>query len=96
MLAQPVRELRPVAEEAGENAAIRGNDRVARVEHVERRGAVVSVDDGLDAVSHVVDSVAKHAVVARVRVGIGRRERVDDPDEPALLRDDNVWIGIER
>ena len=55
VLAQLRRHRRRVLEQARENAAIRGDDRIARVEHVERRRAVVGVDDRLDAVAHVVD-----------------------------------------
>ncbi len=95
MLAQPGRHRRAVAKECREDASIRGDDRVVVVEDVEGGRAVVRVDDDLDAVPHVVGRLAAEQVVPRVRIGARCRVGVQHPEDPAIVRDDDVRVGVE-
>ena len=79
MLPQAFRHRRRVLEERRENSPVSVDDRVARVEHVERRRPVVGVDDDLHAIADVVDAIAAEHGMARVRERIGRGESVCDP-----------------
>ena len=76
-------------EQAGEGPAERRGDRVARIDHVVGGGAVVGVDDHLDAVADVVDA----AGALRVGIAIAGRVGVLDPEQPALV-DRQVRIGV--
>ena len=72
----------------GKIAAIRGDDRILGVEDVERRRAVVGVDDHLDAVADVVDRArARAGSAARVRIAVRGREGVHHPRQPAVVAD---------
>ncbi len=84
-----------VFEEAGEDAAVGGDDGVGRVEDVEGGGAVVGVDDDFDAVADVVYGVVAEAVVGGVGVGVGGGVGVDDPGEAAVVADDEVGVLVE-
>ena len=78
------------------------DDRVGRVGDVEAHGAVVGVDDGLDAVAHVVGVAWEAAVPGQldlvadalgVRVAARRRVGVDDPQHPTV-DDDGVRVAV--
>ena len=84
-----------VPEQAGKEPAIRHDDRILIVDHVERRGPIVRVDDHLHAVAHVVDLLAPHSEVPRVRIALRRGEAVHHPRQPAIVADDDVRIAVE-
>ena len=75
---------------------------VVRVEHVELDRAVVGVDRCLHRVAHVVEVGVEAAAVGqvarvqrlRVRVAVGDRVGVDDPQD-LLVDDDRIRIGVE-
>ena len=62
------RHRRGILEEARKDAAVRRDDRVGRVKHIERRCPIVGVDDDFHAVPRVVNGIAAETVVARVRI----------------------------
>jgi hypothetical protein len=95
VLAQVGGHGRGVFEEAGKDAAIGGEDGVGVVEDVEGGGAVVGVDDYLDAVAHVVDGVVAEGVVGGVGIGVGGGEGVHHPGEAAVVADDDVGVLVE-
>ena len=95
VLAQSGRHRRGVLEETREDAAVRPDDRVVRVEDIKRRRAVVGIDDHFDAVTHVIDEIPVQTVVARVRVTVGDRERVHQPRQPAIVIEDDIRIGVD-
>ena len=61
MLAQPGRHRRGILEQGREDPAISSQDRIFTVEDIEGRGAIVSVDNCLDAVAHVIDGLVLQA-----------------------------------
>jgi len=78
--AQVCRHLVRIAEEAGKRRAVRSNQRILGIEHVEVRRAVIRVNYDLHAVTNVIDAVAFDLVVTGVRV-IGRfGVSVHDPE----------------
>ena len=95
MAAEPRRHRARVLEHRRKEGLIRRDDRIAAVEDVERRRAVVGVDDHLHAVANVVDALPAQHEMARVRKRVGRREPVRDPRQAAVLAHDDVRIGIE-
>ena len=95
MLAHRRRHRVRVLEQARKDRAIRVDDRILAIEHVERGRPVVGVDDRLHAVPEVIDAIAAEQIVPRVRKRVRRRERVHHPRQPPIVADDDVRIRIE-
>ena len=72
-------------EERGKRCAIRLNQRVIRIEHVELRRAIVGIDGDLDAVTNVIDGSLSGPVVTRIRIIPSFREGIHDPVEPPII-----------
>src|SRR5580698_8616512 len=85
-----------IFEEAGKDASIRCEDRIFTVEDVERHRAVVSVNNGLDAIPHVVNRVIAETVMSRIRIAVGGCVRIHDPRESAIVTHHNIRVLIER
>ena len=94
VFAQSGRHQGRILEQPGKDAAIGCDDRILRIEHVKRCRAVVGVDHHLDAVPHVVNGIVVELVMARVRIAVGKRERIHDPRQPAVVAEHDVRIRI--
>ena len=55
VFAQRRRHGRCILEQSGKNLAVRHDDWILQVKHIERRGAIVCIDDDLNAIPHVVN-----------------------------------------
>ena len=70
MFEQRWRHGRCILEQSGKNLAIRHDDWILRVKHIERRGPIVGVDDHLNAIPHVVNEGVAERIVARVGIAV--------------------------
>ena len=81
--------------ERGEQIPVGLEQRIFRVEDVEMDGAVVSVDGGLDGVANVVDRADAVQIDAfRVRMHARRHVAIDDPDQAAVVGENEVGVGV--
>src|SRR2546423_8173712 len=92
--AQVCGHLARVVEECWETIFIGINQRVLRVEDVERGRPVVSVNNSLATVAYVVDRLIASLVVARVRISRRFREGVNDPVKCPIVRASDVSITV--
>src|SRR6266550_1625440 len=57
-------------------------------------GSIVGVDDDLNAVPHIINRGTAESVMRRIGVAVRRRERVDNPEKPPAVTNDDVGVRI--
>src|SRR5438132_492600 len=85
---------RCVLEQGRKNPPICRDYWVLWVKHVQGGGSIVGVDDDLNAVPHIINRGTAESVMRRIGVAVRRRERVDNPEKPPAVTNDDVGVRI--
>ncbi len=82
-------------EQSGEETTISPENWIFTVEDIESRASIVSIDDYLYAVAHVVDQAVAEMVMGGVRITVRCRERVHDPRQPPVFSNNDVRVLVK-